>query len=194
MNIDPKPNDQIARVINQLDLATSTLSVSQVLAELQVVIERLSFSGIYKNLKPGEKVQIADVDLLFEDEISDSMLVFIRWLADNNILSVVIDRTGLLFLDFCIKRYKQVAEVRFLTPIKLTSEMQQYVIQRLRQIYPAPARIIFEVLPALTAGFIIKDGTKTIDRSLQSMVTQSIGPLLRGTYRNSAVRQKVAHG
>lgn len=194
MSTDPKPNDQIARVINQLDLTTSTLSVSQVLAELQVVIERLSFSGIYKNLKPGEKVQIADINLLFEDEISDSMLAFVGWLVENNILSVVIDRTGLLFLDFCIKRYKQVTEVRFLTPIKLTGEMQQYVIQRLRNIYPSPARIIFEVLPALVAGFVIKDGARTVDRSMQAMITQSVGPLLRGTYRNSAVKQRVAHG
>lgn len=170
-------------IIEQLDRETALLTISQLLAELQVVVERLTFSGLHLRKKQQDSIPIAEIDLLFEGEVSDGMLSFIHWLSDRNILGVIADRTGTLFLDYSIRRYKQMTEVRFISPVQLSNETLAYTTERLRSLYPAPARIIYEIKPSINAGFIILDGEKTIDLSLQKNMIKSIKPRISNNYR-----------
>jgi len=187
MNTEPKLFKQVTQILDELDLATSSLPINQLLAELLVVVERLSFTGIHDAIQQYSLENIAKIDLLFEGEVSDGMLSFIHWLAKYNMLKVLVDDTGSIFLNYCIKKYKQIAEVKFITPIQLSDETKSYTLGRLRLIYPQPARIIYEVIPSLSAGFVIQDGTKIVDRSLHTKITQSVKPYILKQCQQSMV-------
>ncbi len=178
MNTEPKSDKPVLNAIYRLDQATKRLPVAQLLSELQIAVERISFSSIHARSPQSTPEFIIELDMLFENEISEDLLQFIHWLASLNALSVLADRTGTLFLNYCIKQYRNVPEVRFITPIELSAENRQYVAQRLDRLYPSPSRVVYEVMPSLVAGFIIHDGSKTVDRSLRSHMTRIIKPEL----------------
>lgn len=178
MNTAPDLSNPVHAILEKLDLLTANMSVSQLLNELQLSIERLGFSGLIKQKNQNDEEFIAQVNLLFEGDLSDQMLSFISWLCQNNLLAVLDGRVGQLFLNHCIKVYSKATEVHFITPIALNLERQFEIINKLRRIYPAPVRIICEVSPSLRAGFVINDGTKTVDRSLRTCMAKTIRPVL----------------
>lgn len=187
MNTDPKVKDLLRQIFVKLDVSTAVLSVDQLISELQVVVERMSFSGLHKTFKKGDAAALAEIDLMFEGEISMPILSFVYWLADNDGLSVLADKTGHFFLDTCIKRYKSITEIRFATAIELTDETKQSIVHDLYKVYQEPSRVIFEVIPSIVAGFIIRDGAKVIDKSLKTMSTQAIKKYLTNEYNQMAV-------
>ncbi len=194
MRTEPESRQIVLGIFGALDSETGSLSIGQVLTELQVVIERISFSGLHSNEQNNYQVSPEDIDILFEGEISDSMLNFVHKLAERRMLRIVADRTGQLFLNFCIQQYKLVKEIRFLTPVLLSEEAQNNLLLRLRLLYPAPARIIFETNPSLVAGFVINDGTKTVDYSLKSTMVTKIKPHLYEVLRQQRQSQGASRG
>ena len=187
MNNEPKTLNQTSQILDQLDLSTASLPTAQLIAELQVVVERLSFTDLHDAIGQYSQENLAKIDLLFEGEISDGMLSFVHWLAKYNLLKVIVNDTGNIFLNYCIKKYNQISEVKFITPIQLSDEAKCYTLGRLRLIYPKPARIIYEVMPSLSAGFIIQNGAKIIDRSLRTKIIQSVKPYILKQYQSSVV-------
>lgn len=185
MKIDYKNSDFIRRVFLQLDTETFSLSIDQLLSELHIVVERMSFSGAHKNLKYDDNSSLAEIDLLFEGEISPSMLNFIHWLAVNGNLGVLADKAGNVFLNACINRYQKATEIRFLTAVELPDLLKQSIIGRLYHIYPSTSRVVFEVSPSVIAGFVIKDKFKLVDKSLKTIASQIIKPRLNDLYNQS---------
>lgn len=169
----PSAADYAAIVLEKLDSFTSHLPVAQLLAELQIIVERLNFSSVYTAGLSGDDL-VAEIDLLFQGELDNGTLDFVRWLARENKLAIVTGRPGQLFLDHCIKVYERVTEVHFITAVDLHENARQHVAVRLNTIYSAPYRIIFEVMPKISAGFIIRDGSSTVDRSLKTIMTRKI--------------------
>lgn len=190
MSTDLKSSSKADQILNQLDSATASLPVNQLLAELQVVIERLGFTSLHNSKQQHSTETLAELDLLFEGEVSDGMLSFVHWLAESDMLRLLVDDTGRIFLNHCIKRYSQITEIKFITPVQLSTTTKQYTSERLRSLYPPPARIIYEVMPSLSAGFVIQDGTRTVDRSFRSNMIQSIKPYMEKQFRASAVRHE----
>ncbi len=168
-------------LFEQLDLMTCHLPIKQLLSEIQVVIERLSFSEISDRYKNDQVAQKNEVDLLFEGEISDSMLDFVHWLIEKNGLGILSDKIGRMFLEYCIKAYKGAPEVKLITAVQLDDEFAKKLINKLRTLYPAPTRIVYYIAPNLVAGIVIKDGTKTIDLSLNSFMVKAVKPRIAGT-------------
>lgn len=168
MSAEPDLNNLTSNVMRRLDQATRRLPVSQLISELQVAVERVSFSGIHR-LKPQSSQEFAtEIDLLFDGEISEDMLQFIYWLASFDALSILADKTGELFINFCIKQYRSMSEVRFITSVELPTETRQFIAEKLAALYPEHTRVVYEVMPSIVAGFVIRDGSKVIDRSLRS--------------------------
>jgi len=190
MNNEPKTFNQVTQILDQLDMATASLSTSQLLFELQVIVERLSFTKLDDTIKQCSQENLAKIDLLFDGEISNGMLSFVHWLAKYGILKILVDDTGCIFLNYCIKKYKQIPEIKFIAPIQLSDETKCYILKQLRLIYPQPARIIHEVAPSLSAGFIIQNGAEIIDRSLRSKIIQSVKPYILKQYQSSVTNHE----
>ncbi len=186
MSDDPNMTNATQQIFIGLQSATTGLPIAQLLAELQIAVERLSFSDVFTPNTRSAADLSADIKLLFEGEISDDLLSFVQWLAENNLLGVLAGRTGRLFLNYCMSAFEKITEVKFITPIHLSSEMQIKTTQSLRNLYPAPARIVYRVMPSITAGFILQDDTQTIDRTLRSKMTTSIPSYLK--------QERVVHG
>lgn len=156
------------QILTMLDRFTATLPVSQLLGELQVAVERISFSKLHTRPAHQGKVTLAEINLLFEDQISEEVLSFVRWLAEKRALAQLADETGILFIDECSKLYRATKEVRFITPIVLSDKLQTSIRQQLVRNYTVPVRVVFEVSPNVMAGFVLQDGTHKVDRSLRA--------------------------
>lgn len=155
----------INNIVEELDRAMAQLPVDQLLSELQVVVERINFSKLQDNQE--NDISTTEIEALFQDEISAEMLAYVRWLHKNKLLLTLAGNNGILFLNFCIQKYKQITQVRFVTAIAISEDVKEYVRRALSQIYPPSARFIFEINPSLIAGFVIDDSTSYIDRSLR---------------------------
>ncbi|RYX78675.1 hypothetical protein EON76_03045 [bacterium] len=166
-------NDYITSVLEKLDSLTMHLPVSQLLAELQIIVERLNFSMAHNKGLDGDDL-VAEIDLLFQGELNDGVLEFVRWLARENKLTIVTGRPGQLFLDHCIKLYERVTEVHFITAVDLHENTRRHISARLDTVYTEPHRVIFDVMPKLVAGFVIRDGSVAIDRSLKTLMTRKV--------------------
>ena len=175
-------------VIEMLEQLTAHMSAAQLLAELQLAVERLAFSQLHVRKLEGDEL-LAELDILFVGELSEGILKFIRWLAEQGKINVLYGRPGVLFLDHCIKVYDQITEVHFVTAVELHASTMRSVTARLGMIYTEPHRVVYDVMPSLVAGFVIQDGSKVIDKSLRTMMAHKINQRVHG--RRKA---KVAHG
>lgn len=180
----------VSEIVAELDKATAQLPVDQLLTELQIVVERISFSQLqHKQNRQDSEVSIAQINMLFQDEISEEMLAYVQWLREHKLLLVLADQNGLLLLNYCVKKYKQVTQVRFISAVPIGDELKAHVRASLPKLYPSGSRLVFESNPSLIAGFVIEDGSRTVDKSLKRTLLQS----LRGVIEQRA-DQAVAHG
>jgi F0F1-type ATP synthase delta subunit len=189
MKTESNNSSNIDIIMSSLSSSTIDLPVAQLLSELQVVIERLSFSGLVYREDSHDAAFMSELDLLFEGEISSAMMDFLHWLASRHILVILTGRTGHLFLNHCNKIYSGVKEIKFITSIDLSAQYRNSVMSKLRTLYPLPARIVCESNPSLKAGFIIQDNSKTVDLSLKSRMDKNIKTYVR----YHAANKKVAH-
>lgn len=166
---------QTQALLNQLDITTAHLSVDQLLSELQIVVERMSFSGLNESQQwEDPNLLTAQIGILFEGEISTEMLDYIQWLREKSLLGIVMGSNGILFLNYCIKKYKNLPQIKFITPLPASLSLREYIRQRILPAYPAGARLVFVTKPSLVAGFVIDDGVRSIDRSLRYVVSQRL--------------------
>jgi F0F1-type ATP synthase delta subunit len=179
----------VQEIVQELDRITAALPVDQLLSELQIVVERVSFSQL-QNRQSGQNndISIAQINMLFQDEISTEMLSYVQWLREHKLLLAVSDNNGLLFLNYCIKKYKQLTQVRFITAVPISEALKAHVRRAMLRLYPSGARLIFETNSSLVAGFVIEDGTNTINRSLKHTMLNTIKP------RITQLNNGVAHG
>ena len=157
------------RILNELNSRTQTIAIGQLMSELQILVERISFAAESKNVREMNK---DEVELLFEGQLSEEVLGFVGWLADNNMTMALVGKTGRLFLNHCIKRYRQIQQVHFTTALSLPEEVKQHIAQTLMPTYPSGARILFDVDPTIIAGFRINDRSRIVDKTMRSAATQ----------------------
>jgi len=187
MNNESNPKRTTAQILfDQLDHMTCHLPIKQLLSEIQIIIERLSFSEICERYKNDQVAQKNEVDMLFEGEVSDAMLDFVHWLIEKNGLGVLSDKAGRMFLGYCIRSYKDAPEVKLITAVQLDNEFAKTLINKLRILYPAPTRIVYYIAPNLVAGIVIKDGSKTIDLSLNSFMVKTVKQRITSTAKAGA--------
>lgn len=155
-------------IVNTLDGMTVSLGESQILSELQTIIERVSFSKLHQNSQVRGPISTAEIDLLFDGQISPEMLFFTHWLSEHKLLRVVTDDAGVAFFSYCVKYYRNIREITFTSATILTRQLQDSIRKQLANRYDTAIRIIFEISPSIIAGFIIDDGTAHIDRSLRT--------------------------
>lgn len=187
MNIDHSNNQATLNIMSHLYETTSNLTTAQIISEMRVAVERISFAGLAKKQLQSTPEFEAELIGLFEGEISQDMMQFISWLASMNALSVMADKVGRLFVDYCIKYYREIPEIRFISAVELPTESHLMIADMLRSIHSAPTRIIYEVSPSIIAGFIIKEGEQVVDRSLRSHMSHSIRDFMLKSYDQGLV-------
>ena len=160
--------------LRQIDAISSNVPIATTLRELQLVVERLSFSRLHERDPQNDPATLAEIDLFFRDEVSDGMVKFIRWTAGRHLLGALSDEQGRVFLDGCLSKYRKVKEVQVVTAIDLTDEHREAIIRRLRAVHPDPARILFSSSPSIIAGFVMNSGNSVVDKSLRSHVSETI--------------------
>lgn len=176
----------VNQIVQEFDRITAQLPIDQMLTELQIVVERLSFSQIQTTQNSTDSnVSIAHINMLFQDEISTEMLEYVQWVREHNMLSALTDKNGLLFLNYSIKKYKQMTQVRFITAIPISNGLKIDVKNAMLRLYPSGARLIFETRPSLVAGFVIEDGSNTVNRSLKHTMLSSLRTRVMQTNQGS---------
>jgi F0F1-type ATP synthase delta subunit len=189
MKTESSNSSNIDIIMSKLSSFTIDLPVAQLLSELQVIIERLSFSGLVYRDDDDDAALLSELDLLFEGEISKDIMDFLHWLASKRILAILAGKMGHSFLNHCNKVYSGVKEIKFITSIDLSSQYRNAIMLKLRTLYPLPARIVCDVNPLLKAGFVIQDNSKTVDRSLKACMEKN----MRVYVNHHASTKKVIH-
>jgi F0F1-type ATP synthase delta subunit len=187
--MDKQNNGVANQVMKQLDEFTLHLPIDQIMGELQVIIERLSFSELHQVL-PGSRDQdkLSEIELLLKDDISPEVLGFVKWMAQQNLMRLLGGKGGRLFLSYCSVHYRKVQQVRFVTAVDIGEAARHSIVNKLRVIYPEPTRIIFEVETSLLAGCLIDDGQRRSDMSLQTNLASTLAERVAGrAYANGAV-------
>lgn len=183
MDNTAKDASPINELLAQFEQDTAHLPVAQIISELQIAIERISFTGLHNSNQQALPELDAEIDQLLQGEVSDTILAYIHWLASRGALGVFADQTGRMFLSYCIKLYKDSVEIKFITPIELSSSFREVIAAKLGRMYPPPARVVYEVMPSLVAGFVIQTGTATVDKSLRSFMANAIKTRLASSWR-----------
>ncbi len=160
LGLDRKVFDDALYVI---DAISRNLPISTTLRELQLVVERLTFSKLYERQPQNDPATIAELDLFFRDEVSDGMLQFVRWIASRNLLGFIAGDQGKVFLDQCLAKYRRVQEIQVTTAIPLTKADRAAITERLRPIHPVPARILFNTSQTMIAGLVVDTGSSIVD-------------------------------
>jgi len=162
---------ELEAALRQISLISQDVPIAKTMTELQLVIERLTFSGMTEDQSADEASVRADIDLYFRDEVSEGMVSFVHWMARRGWLANLSGDAGMAFLNHCTTAYRSIEEVRFTTAVDLHGEHKAELVQKLRRIYPEPARILFTTSSLIGAGFTISVGNKQLaDKSLRTHV------------------------
>lgn len=165
---------KLSDLFDMLQSLTNEISLHTVLDELQLVVERITFSGIAERQRQASQEVFTDLDLYFEEEVTPEMMQFIRWCASKSELRALSDDAGRSFLEYCIIEYRKIQEIRFVTAVHCGKIVRTKLIDRLRTQFPEPARIVFDVSHSLIAGFVIESGDEIYDASLRTHINTLI--------------------
>lgn len=170
------PSSAISReVVKALDESSIHMPIDQMLQELQLIVERLTFGMNTGQSGTQPALNTGDIGTLLGTDVSPALTTFVLWLNSRNMLRLLSGKNGRHFLSFCVQHYSSVKEIRCSVPISLSEGMRQSLLGHLRRLYPEPARIIFEVAPSLVAGCVIHDGESVTDMSLAGRLPELVG-------------------
>lgn len=172
--------------VHQLREMTLSLPNERVLAELQTVVERVTFSGLDRQDYQASR---AVLDELFADELSAPMLAFVHRVAAGHGLAVLGGSKGRELLALCIEELHHEAEVTFISAVPLQDAFQQRVRQQLRSAHPTAGKVVFLVVPALAAGFVIKAEGKIHNYSLHTAAPGLVKKYVATAYVKSINRK-----
>ena len=178
----------IEQAVKKLDELTPFYPINQLFSELQVVIERLSFLVKTEDLKKLDKNAKSQLKFLLEDDISNGLLKFAQYLADNQLLGLLRGELGEQFLRYVQDYFIEIPELKFKTAVDINDSLKAEISGKLKQIHPQNTRVVFEIAPKVMAGFMIEvsDG-ESYDYSLGSKSISYIRAYLKTELGNSRV-------
>lgn len=172
-------NNNLDEVFDQLNSALPYTPVDELAQSLQLAVERITFSDIAMR---AETQKIEDVHLqienIFGQDVPTQLVTFIKQLADNKKLSLLHGEQGRLFLQNYISKLKSMNQVEIITAVKLSNKAKQQYADMLREHYQMPIRVVYTTSPNVVAGFILRDQSKSVDRSLGTATPRLLGQKL----------------
>lgn len=167
----------IREALSQLDEFTQNMPIDEMVKELHLIIERLTFHS--NTTKRQKELTPQDMEALLSSDVSPRMFDFMVWSADKKILKLFVGDAGQVFLSYCAKHYRHIGEVVVTTPVVLSDVFTFTASEQLRQIHPFPTRLIFRTEPSLVAGVVIKTPEELHDYSLRKTMLSDISAYLR---------------
>lgn len=170
MNDNNHPIDNFHGIIRGLEIAMMHIPSSQVLAELHVTVERLSFVA-------EEGVSQLDIEVIYDildGDVSGRFLKFVHALLKSNKLSLLIGESGRHLIQHITDYYRDAPEVEVLTAVELPLHFRQELVQQLRAVHPEPHRIVFAIMPDMVAGIMLKTSQGVYDYSLRTAMKQHL--------------------
>lgn len=167
-------------IVQNLSNRTNNYSVDQIINELTIIAERLSFAE-FDPTKSKSNIEVMKLlDYLLGRDISPGMMAYVKFLADNNQLGVLQRESGKTFIEYCTNYFSEKKQLVMSCPINLSPDKQKRIAVNLLKMYPVSSRVIFEVDPTIIAGFVLyEDGAKVSDHSLRSRATLLIEEFIR---------------
>src|SRR5665647_592773 len=173
-------NENLNTVVQNLSNRTHNYSVDQIINELTIITERLSFAEFDPTKSKSNVEVIKLLDYLLGRDISPGMMSYVNFLADNNQLGVLQREAGKAFIEFCRNYFSEKKQLVMRCPISLSPDKQKQMAVDLLRLYPVSSRVIFEVDPTIIAGYMLyEDGIKVSDQSLRSRATLLIEEFIR---------------
>lgn len=167
----------IREALSQLDEFTQNMPVDEMVKELHLIIERLTFHS--NTSRRQRELGAQDIEALLGSDVSRSMFDFMVWSADHKLLKLFQGDAGQVFLSYCAKHYRHIGEVTVTTPVSLSDVFTFTISEQLRQVHPFPTRLIFRTEPSLVAGVVIKTSDDLHDYSLRKSMLSDISAYLR---------------
>lgn len=163
-------------VMKKITASTDHLTVEQLLTELSIVIERVSFLHTsWADLGRNDVQYLKDIEALLERDISPGLLQFVDYLAKNNWLTLLYGDTGKRFLAECQSHFSKVRQLNISTAVRLSEEMEQKFLQKVAERYGQDVHVAFDIKPELVAGFILSEPHRNVyDYSLRAHMRSSL--------------------
>lgn len=163
-------------VMKKITATTDHLTVEQLLTELSIVVERISFLQVsWTDLGHNDVQYLRDIEMLLERDISPGLLQFVDYLAKNNWLTLLYADTGKRFLAECQNYFSRMRQLHISTAIGLSEEMEQKLMQKVIARYGDDIHVVFDVKPELVAGFVLSEPHRNVyDYSLRAQMRSTL--------------------
>lgn len=169
-------NDEINAILSQLESHVEDTPLEQIIDELLVVHERLSFAGFGHGADGGDpQQQRHQIEFVLGRDVSAGMVQFVTYLADQHALHYVTDDLTSVFIDYCKTYFLNRTQITVTTAIAVSQSTREHIKAELKQLYPANTRFLFMTNRSLIAGVTIKiNDRQTDDLSFKTQVVKLI--------------------
>lgn len=173
-------NEDLNTVVQNLSDRTHNYSVDQIINELIIITERLSFAKFDPTKSKTDDDAFGLLEYLLARDISPGMMSYVKFLADTNQLGILQREAGKSYIEYCRNYFSRKKQIVMRCPLSLSPAKQKQIAVNLLSLYPVSSRIIFEIDPTLIAGFVLfEDGIKISDQSLRSRAGSLIEEFIR---------------
>ena len=150
------------------------LPKAQIMRELSIVLERLRFVPDNNELlqhTDSKHVQ-SSLAFLFQQDISSDMLHTLQEIHEQGLGAILTEDEADGFYQYCQEYFDRLGEIRIISAVKLSPGFEQQLAVQLNRDSPDTTRVVFEVLPSITAGCMVVDPTgRTTDYSFKTNIT-----------------------
>jgi F0F1-type ATP synthase delta subunit len=173
-------SENLNSILQKLSNFTQNYAISQIIAEMHVVVERLEFVDFKANQKASKESLLSQVAFLLDRDLSPGIMEFVRDLIENDALEVLVGDKGRQFIGYCEAYFAEKQQIIFRTAVHMSKEKQRLVQAYLMGVFPVSSRIVFEVDPNVGAGFVlVEHGNPIADYSLRSKMVKLLDKRIR---------------
>jgi F0F1-type ATP synthase delta subunit len=172
-------NADLNLLLQKLDDCTEDYPADEVLNELRIVCERITFAQIHTDQTAESESLRSDVEYLLSSDISPQVLRYVQYLLGSNMLGILSDQVGQVFIGHCQAHFASIKQLVFKTAISLRDDKKQEFRSMLKQAYPGAVRILFDTDSSLLAGFTIESRDETQDYSLRGRAAKLLSDAIK---------------
>jgi F0F1-type ATP synthase delta subunit len=153
---------------------------AQLIDDLRMVVERITFSDLASTSNSIEDIEAA-VETLFVRDQPRAMIVFIEWAVHRGYIATLSGNVGYSFISRVSDELSKFKEIEFLSAVKLPQAFQIEISEQLHRVHGDSSRIVFMTIPSLVAGFVVRYADGKDDYSLAGSASMFIEKFLVAT-------------
>jgi F0F1-type ATP synthase delta subunit len=166
-------------LLQQLNKCTEDYPAEEVLNELRIVSERVTFAQIHTDQTAENQSLQKDIEYLLSRDVSPQVMDYVNYLMQNNMLGLLGDDMGQVFINHCQTHFLTIKQLVFKTAVGLRDEIKQQIREKLRQAHPQDTRVLFDTDTSLLAGFVIESRGELRDLSLKNQAAKLLESFIK---------------